>query len=119
MTCNSTISVFDLLGDSLHTRQAVTQLLHNVAQNPCAHIELDFAEVEYISRSFADQFHAEKLALATRQQKSIIVTNANDQIIRMLQAVAKTQDVKDRLYEKMPVFHYTNWRSLENFLLSV
>lgn len=119
MNCNSTISVFNLLGATLHTRQAATELLHAIVQNPCDHIELDFVDVDYISRSFADQFHAEKLSIAIQQQKNIIVTNANEEIIRMLQAVARTQDKEIRAYEKVPVYNYTNWNSLESFLLSV
>lgn len=119
MTCNSTIPVFTLLGATLHTRQAATELLQAVTQNPCDHIELDFVDVEYVSRSFADQFHAEKIAIAIQQQKSIIVTNANEEIIKMLQAVARTQDKENRAYEKVPVYNYTNWKSLERFLLSV
>ena len=119
MICNSTISVYNLLGATLHTRQAATEILEAVIQNPCNHIELDFAEVEYVSRSFADQFHAEKLVIAGQYQKNIIVTNANEEIIKMLQAVARTQDKVFREYEEIPVYNYTNWKSLEIFLLSV
>lgn len=119
MNCNATIPVFDLLSATLHTRQAATELLQVIAQNHCNLVELDFANVEYISRSFADQFHTDKLQLAASTEKTIVVTNANEEVIKMLQAVAKTQNKADRSYEKIPVYNYTDWNSLERFLLSV
>lgn len=119
MNCNATISVFELLSSTIHTRQAATELMEAITQNPCNYIELDFAKVEYISRSFADQFHADKLALAHKEQKNIIVSNANEEILKMLQAVAQTQAKEKREYEKIPVYNYTDWNSLERFLLSI
>ena len=64
MNCETTIQVVDLLGKTIHTRDASNQLLKLVAENPCYTIELDFLDVAYISRSFADQFHADKISLA-------------------------------------------------------
>ena len=119
MNCKATIPVFDLLNATLHTRQAATELLQAIAQNSCDHIELDFANVEYISRSFADQFHADKLKLAASSTKNIIVSNANEEVFKMLQAVANTQHKVNRDYEKIPVYYYTDWNSLERFLLSI
>ena len=119
MNCNSKISVFDLLDSSIHTRQAASQLLQVVFENPCNYIELDFANVNYISRSFADQFHSDKLVITEKSQKSIIITNANDEVIKMLQAVANTQNKEKRDHEKIPVYNYTEWNSLDRFLLSI
>lgn len=119
MNYNSTIPVRDLFDSTLHTRDAANQLLKWVEEDLCDHVELDFADVEYISRSFADQFHAEKFKLATKTKKIILVTNANDEVIRMLQAVASTQDKVNRSYEKVQVYNYTDWKSLERFLLSI
>ena len=119
MNCNATIPVFDLLSSTLHTRQAAKELLQASAENPCDHVVLHFANVEYISRSFADQFHADKLKLADSSTKTIIVTNANEEVFKMLQAVANTQHKVNRDYEKIPVYNYTDWNSLERFLLSI
>ena len=85
---------FNLLGATLHMRQAATELLETVAQNPCDHIELDFVDVEYMCQS-------------------------NEEIIKILHAVAKTQDKENSPNEIVPVYNYTNWNSLESFLLSV
>lgn len=119
MNCNSIISVSELLSSTIHTRQAAIELMQVIEENPCDQIELDFSDVAYISRSFADQFHYDKLQLAANADKSIIVSNANEEVFRMLQAVAKTQHKDKRAYEKVPVYNYTDWKSLERFLLSV
>lgn len=119
MNCNSTISVFDLFGATLHTRQVAVELLCAVENNPCESIELDFQKVEYISRSFADQFHSDKLNLVNRQQKNIIVINPNDEVLKMLQAVARTQFKENRDVKELPIYRYTDWQSLERFLLSI
>lgn len=119
MNCESTIQVAQFLGKTIHTRDASNQLLKLVADNPCQKVDLDFSEVEYISRSFADQFHADKIKLATEQQKTIIVTNANEEVINMLQAVARTQNKAYRGHTHLPVYKYSTWNQLENFLLSI
>lgn len=119
MNCETTIQVAELLGKTIHTREASNHLLQFVASDRCQQIELDFTGVDYISRSFADQFHADKMHLAAEQQKSIIVTNANTEVVNMLQAVAKTQNKTYRGNTSLPVYKYSTWSQLENFLLSI
>jgi hypothetical protein len=82
-------------------------------------IELDFLDVDYISRSFADDFHADKIKLAMEQQKSIILTNANDEIINMLQSVARTQNKRYKQDAIRPVYKYSSWSQLESYFLSI
>jgi len=119
MNCESTIHVEQLLGKTLHTREASRHLFGFVAASPCDNIELDFLDVDYISRSFADEFHADKLKLATDHQKSIIVTNANDEIMNMLQSVARTQNKQYKPNTTKTVYRYSNWGPLESYLLSI
>lgn len=81
-------------------------------------MELDFSSVEYISRSFADQFHFDKMNCAINLQKTIIVANARETVVNMLQAVAKSQNASGRKLERVPVYKYSSQRQLEDFLLS-
>lgn len=118
MNCHSTISIHKLLGSSIHTREASFVLMQLVESNPCDHVELDFSSVEYISRSFADQFHFDKINCAANLQKVIIVSNAPDAVINMLQAVEKTQNTAIKKTDKVPVYKYSSQGQLENFLLS-
>lgn len=92
MNHEATIRIASLLNKTLHTREAAVLLLQAVAAHPCNTIELDFTDIDYISRSFADQFHSDKLSLAADSQKTIIVTNANEEVVRILQALARTQN---------------------------
>lgn len=119
MNCELILDVSVILGKTLHTREAAQKLLDVVANQSCDHVELDFFNVSYISRSFADQFYSEKLNLATTQQKSILVLNANEEVIRMLQTVARTQNKSDLQFNSMPVYKYSTWSQLESYLLSV
>src|SRR5215218_10464461 len=109
MNCETTISVHELFGNTLHTREAADQLLEITKSDPCQSIELDFSGVEYISRSFADQFHGNKLKMVELLQKTIIVANADEGVINMLQAVAKTQNKEYRGFRDVPVYKYSNW----------
>jgi hypothetical protein len=118
MNCHTTISVLDFLGATVHTREAAVALLGIVEKDACDQVDLDFRGVEFISRSFADQFHADKIALSERTGKIIFVTNATESIISMLQAVARTQNKANREYASVPVFKYSDRSTLERFLLS-
>jgi len=118
MNCHSTISVLDLLGVAIHTREAAVALLGLVEKDACDQVDLDFGGVEFISRSFADQFHADKIALSEKTSKIILVTNASESVIKMLQAVARTQNKAYREYASVPVFKYSDRATLERFLLS-
>ena len=57
MNCTATISVSESIGTMVHTREASSILMKLIEKEPCNYIELDFLNVEYISRSFADQFY--------------------------------------------------------------
>lgn len=119
MNGESIIQVAQVLDITLHTRDAARQLLQMVADSPCQQVELDFRNVQYISRSFADQFHADKIALAIASQKIIVVVNASESVVNMLQTVARTQNKSYRTESGLPVLKYTDWQQLENFLLSI
>lgn len=113
------IQVADVLGKTIHTRDASKHLLAVVAKKPGQNVELDFLNVDYISRSFADQFYGDTIKLASEQQKSMIVTNANEEVINMLQSVARTQSKINKVYKDIPVYKYSSWNQLENYLLSI
>lgn len=120
MNCHSTIFISELLGNSIHTREASSVLLDVIKNDPCDYIELDFSSIEYISRSFADQFHFDKLNCAIDLKKTIVVANASDDVINMLQAVAKSHNSNDRKKtDKVPVYKYSSYNELESFLLSL
>jgi len=119
MKGETAIQVSERLGRTIHTREASNHLLQVVTAGNCRQVELDFANVAYISRSFADQFLAGKRKLAVEQQKSIVVTNANADVVNMLQAVAKTQNKNNPGTGAIPVYRFSSMSRLENFLCSI
>ena len=119
MNCETTIRLVDLLGTTIHTREASNQLLKLVQENPCQKIELDFLNVSYISRSFADQLYADKTRLSNDLRKYLVITNANDEVISMLQAVERTQNKSRKQYVDSPVYKYSSWKQIEDYLLSI
>ena len=119
MNYPTTISVFQSIGNSVHTRESSKILMNLIEQNQCDSIELDFSQVDYISRSFADQFYADKMNYTVKLKKNIIVSNANETVIHMLKAVAKTQNKKPNTFLNIPIYKYSSQSLLENFLLSI
>lgn len=119
MNCTTTISVSELIGTSIHTREASDILMRLIEKDLCDYIELDFSNVEYISRSFADEFYFDKLNYAIKLKKNLIVSNANEAVMHMLSAVAKTQNKKPNTFFNIPIYKYSSQSQLENFLLSI
>lgn len=119
MNCTSTISVFNLIGSSVHTRESSEILMHQIETDPCNFIEIDFSQVDYISRSFADQFYFDKMKCAIDLKKDVIVGNANESVVHMLNAVSRTQNKKRGYLLNIPVYKYSSQSELENFLLSI
>jgi hypothetical protein len=118
MKHHSTILVHEILGSSIQTREASSVLMNRVKNNSSDNIEFDFILVENISRSFADQFYFDKNKYANELKKNIVVSNASDNVIKMLQAVAKSQDSVNTKIHNVPVYKYTSYSQLESFLLS-
>jgi hypothetical protein len=119
MNYPTTISVFKSIGPLVHTRESSKILMKLIEQDQCDSIELDFSKVEYISRSFADQFYADKINCTEKLKKNIIVSNANETVIHMLNAIAKTQNKKSNTFLDIPIYKYSSQSELENFLLSI
>jgi hypothetical protein len=71
------------------------------------------------SRSFADQFYIDKVNYAHHLKKNLVVSNANDEVMHMLHAVAKTQQKKMNTSISIPVYKYSSQIQLDDFLLSI
>ncbi|MBN8703789.1 MAG: DUF4325 domain-containing protein [Bacteroidetes bacterium] len=113
------ILVSEELSDLLNTREAATELINSIRKNPCSIVELDFSNVEFMSRSFADQLYKEQQEVQKELKVVIHIVNANEEIINMLRAVKLTQNIVNRAYTQIPVYKYTDASMLRNYLLSV
>ncbi|MDD2982181.1 MAG: hypothetical protein PHQ74_02225 [Crocinitomicaceae bacterium] len=113
------INVFERLGETLNTRIAATSLFEFVSEIKCDAVNFDFDQVVFMSRSFADQFHKDRMTLQGQNKVVIEICNAESNIREMLTTVASTQEKKDRYYRVLPVFTFTNDEKLEDYLLSI
>ncbi|MGN6603018.1 MAG: hypothetical protein ACTHK8_11240 [Ginsengibacter sp.] len=119
MNCTTTISVSESIGTMVHTREASSILMKLIEKESCNYIELDFSNVDYISRSFADQFYIDKVNYAQQLKKNLVVSNANDEVMHMLHAVARTQHKKMNTVISIPVYKYSSQSQLDDLLLSI
>lgn len=84
--------------ETLDTRDQAMQLfdsLHGYCPQ-CSEIIFDFAGIEFMSRSFADQFHKERMKFQEEKNVKVFIENENSQIHDILNAVCKTQKLKVR-----------------------
>jgi len=114
-----TISITDILGKILNTREAVQEITKVVESGLCQVIELDFTNVEFMSRSFADEFHKERLRLIQNHNVAIDILNAPEEVIRILQAVEKTQNKAEREMQEVQVFKFSNPELIKDYFLSI
>jgi hypothetical protein len=113
------IPVYEEMGNLLNTREAAIQFMKVIRDNPCNVVELDFNKVEFMSRSFADQFVKEKSLLQKDLNVSIQIINANEEIIKILSIVSKTQNKKDREFISIPVYKFSDSKLLSDYLFAI
>ena len=112
------IFVSEKTKNSLVSREAATSLF-NELKNSDTEFEFDFSNVEFMSRSYADQFHKAKLEFEQKYNAKIHIINANEEVIKMLQVVSKTQNANERTFEKIPVFRFSKPSMLSDYLSSI
>jgi anti-anti-sigma regulatory factor len=118
MNCETLLPVSSVLGNTIHTREAAQLLLNEIKRFPSSEIRLDFSNVDFISRSFADEFHQLKMDYITESNIKIILFNANEDVLSMLQAVSRTENKKNRPYESVQLYNFTEIKYLQRFILS-
>lgn len=122
MESTNVIRVSEICGTDLITREAVQHLIASIDFSPCKIcnvFELDFVHVDFMSRSFADQLHKERVRLQQQMKCEIVVINANKEIYEMLEAVAKTQNHSKRKQDQVPVHKFSDAKALSDYLLTL
>jgi hypothetical protein len=119
MNSNKKIVVSEKAKNFLISREAVNLLFHELNGYNNTEIELDFGNIEFMSRSYADQFHKTKIDFEQNHNVKIYIMNANEEVINILQIVSKTQNSTERSFEKIPVFRFSTAQLLSAYLLSI
>lgn len=118
MNSIQTIIVSEKAKNFLISREAVISLFSNINENQ-NNIEFDFANVEFMSRSYADQFYKLKTDFEQNKNVRIQIVNANEEVINMLQIVSQTQNATDRKFEQVPIFKFSKTEMLSDYLFSI
>lgn len=113
----SEIRVKDILPLTLDSREAAIKLVSLVKEESAEHrVVLDFADIIFMSRSFADQFHKELYMDSTAFD--IVIKNADFGIAEMLNVVSKTQKSRKAIKKDYQVLSFTNLDKLEDYAFS-
>lgn len=112
------ILISDTAKNFLVSREAVNSLFDGLSFSEFEY-ELDFSNVEFISRSYADQFYKMKDDFEKRFNTRIHIINANEEVINMLHVVSKTQNLSERSFEKVPIYKFSKIDNLSDYLLSI
>lgn len=116
MTKAVTRTVVDLVGHSPNYRNSASALFAGISPH-MEEIVLDFSNVEFISRGFADELHKERLRVQKASNVHVVLENVNEEVQQMLNTVTRTQRGTNRGEVKLPVIRISSVSQLENLLL--
>ena len=74
----------------LLSRTLADVVFESFERNYAVKIEIDFSGIDFISRSFADQFHKNKIDFIEKKNIEIVVVNCKEEVFDMFQEVART-----------------------------
>lgn len=114
---NSIIDIKGQYGITLHTREAAINLCKAITGLNISNVELDFRGVEFMSRSFADQFYKEREELR-KNSISVFLINADEEIEKILEAVGRTQNKRERSYNEILVSRFSDMGDVSRLLHS-
>ena len=106
------------ISETLNTRDSATLLFDIILHEDAKNVVFDFSNVVFMSRSFADQFHKERMKLKDKKGLFIQIKNASDEVRKMLVTVENTQSKKNRFYRELPVFTFSE-DNMEAYLFAL
>jgi|SRR5690606_19461048 len=112
----SEIKIGDILPLTLDTRESASRLVDIIKKEGECRVELDFANIIFMSRSFADQFHKE--LYSCDHNIDISIKNADLGILNMLRAVSNTQNARQAIKKNYQLVSFNNLSKLEDFTFS-
>lgn len=104
MDTNNTINVASVVAPVLASRDVISRLKSEIKKLAKQQVRLDFAQVEFVSRSAAHELLRlkEQLAIQDRKQEVKFI-NANNEISQMLRTVASNRAVPKTPKEATPI----------------
>ena len=123
---NIKVEVAKIDGHTLNTRDEAVKLFNFFLEDKfyfkARPIILDFANVEFMSRSFADQFYLLKKNWEFGNNTKIELQNYNKQIAEILAAVSNTQysqENKRNIKSEIKELQFGELKQFEEYLLAI
>lgn len=119
MTSPVSISVYDFFqSQGLHSREQAQDLFAAIIQKMRRQedIWVDFSDIDFMSRSFADELV--NLKMKSKQKRLINFCCTSASVREMLEAVEHTQ-IEKRDEKKLPVHRFDNIDSLFKYLSGI
>ena len=112
------IKILDFLNKTLDTRESATRLFSQIKclHSNCSKLEIDFSGIEFMSRSFADQFHKERILFQRNSNYNISFKNADYQTIDILNAVANTQTDRKPFITNYQLYTFNDLKKMDNYI---
>ena len=115
--CNmrQTIDITTILGFDLKSRSTVGDLSLFIENTNAKDVAIDFGKVEFVTRSFIDEFYNTFL----KNKNSMIhiaLVNVSDDIQRVLDVVSQTQHKKKEISKKSSVVTFSNIDEVNHYL---
>jgi len=79
---------------------------------------LDFLSVTFISRAFADELFKSTQLIKSKSSKSIIFSNLSFSVLKVLEAVEKTQTVRLVTESKIKNYRFESVEAMRDFMFS-
>src|SRR3989344_7261551 len=90
----TTINIATRVAPVLASRDVITALKSEIEKLATQQVQLDFAQVEFVSRSAAHELLRLKESLAAQDNKKTVeFINANDEVANMLRTVASNRAI--------------------------
>ena len=115
------VTLRELFNGSLDTRESVLLLLNKISKEVYSGKEnsiiLDFTGIDFMSRSFADEFH--KSVSNGDFKATLSFENMNNDILSMLKMVEKTQTIRSGSIKKPSFIKIDNLETLDDYLFAL
>jgi len=117
---NNKLNIKTILAPIITSRDTISKLEAIINKRPYKIVELDFSDIEFISRSAAHELLVMKERLANRWffKKDIIISNTNSDVSEMIRIVAANRAVPKKINKDTKV-KIVNFSEFLNHNLSI
>lgn len=108
----NSINLLKKIAKNISSRDVVQKLNPIIEKIDAKRIELDFKEIEFVSRSAAHELLLIKEKWFHKQKKKLIFQNTNDDVKKMIKAVASSRAIPDKT-KNITYLKVTNIKNLD------